>query len=49
MEKLKKLRVNVAWLLSLILPLVELQDIDFESDQVDKILQTLLEANRMQQ
>ncbi|KAM9179908.1 MORC family CW-type zinc finger protein 4 isoform 1-T1 [Mergus octosetaceus] len=49
MEKLKKLRVNVSWLLSLILPLVELQDIDFESDQVDKILQNVLEANRTQQ
>ncbi|NWZ19701.1 MORC4 protein, partial [Asarcornis scutulata] len=49
MEKLKKLRVNVSWLLSLIVPLVELQDIDFESDQVDKILQNVLEANHMQQ
>ncbi|KAI6078157.1 MORC family CW-type zinc finger protein 4 [Aix galericulata] len=49
MEKLKKLRVNVSCLLSLILPVVELQDIDFESDQVDKILQKVLEANRTQQ
>lgn len=49
MEKLKKLRVNVSWLLSLILPLVELWNIDFESDQVDEILQKVLEANRMQQ
>lgn len=49
MEKLKKLRVNVSWLLSLILPLVELWNIDFESDQVDEILQKVLEANRTQQ
>ncbi|KAM7094488.1 LOW QUALITY PROTEIN: MORC family CW-type zinc finger protein 4-like [Ciconia maguari] len=43
MEKLKNLCMNVSWLLSFILPHLELQDINFESDQVDEILQTILE------
>nr|XP_009668244.1 PREDICTED: MORC family CW-type zinc finger protein 4 isoform X4 [Struthio camelus australis]XP_009668245.1 PREDICTED: MORC family CW-type zinc finger protein 4 isoform X4 [Struthio camelus australis] len=47
MEKLKNLRMNVSWLLSLVLPHLELQEINFESDQVDEILQTVLETNRM--
>nr|XP_009668241.1 PREDICTED: MORC family CW-type zinc finger protein 4 isoform X2 [Struthio camelus australis] len=34
MEKLKNLRMNVSWLLSLVLPHLELQEINFESDQV---------------
>nr|XP_009668239.1 PREDICTED: MORC family CW-type zinc finger protein 4 isoform X1 [Struthio camelus australis]XP_009668240.1 PREDICTED: MORC family CW-type zinc finger protein 4 isoform X1 [Struthio camelus australis] len=33
MEKLKNLRMNVSWLLSLVLPHLELQEINFESDQ----------------
>uniref|UniRef100_A0A7M4EHP5 MORC family CW-type zinc finger 4 n=1 Tax=Crocodylus porosus TaxID=8502 RepID=A0A7M4EHP5_CROPO len=47
MEKLKNLRLNVTRLLSLVLPHLELQDINFESDQVDEILQTVLETNHM--
>ncbi|NXC38462.1 MORC4 protein, partial [Penelope pileata] len=47
MEKLKKLRVNVSWLLSFIIPSLELQHIDFESDQVDEILQILLEKTNI--
>ncbi|NXD14303.1 MORC4 protein, partial [Nothocercus nigrocapillus] len=47
LEKLKNLRMNVSWLLSLVLPHLELQEINFESDQVDEILQTVLETNRM--
>ncbi|KAM8799971.1 MORC family CW-type zinc finger protein 4 [Eudromia elegans] len=46
LEKLKNLRMNVSWLLSLVLPHLELQEINFESDQVDEILQTVLETNR---
>lgn len=48
-ERLKNLRRNVSWLLSLILPHLELRNIDFESDQVDEILQTILEANHTQE
>lgn len=47
MEKLKNLRLKVTRLLSLVLPHLELQDINFESDQVDEILQTVLETNHM--
>ncbi|NWI98702.1 MORC4 protein, partial [Crypturellus undulatus] len=47
LEKLKNLRMNVSWLLSLVLPHLELQEVNFESDQVDEILQTVLETNRM--
>lgn len=47
MEKLKNLRMNVSQLLSLVLPHLELQDVNYESDQVDEILQTVLETNRM--
>ncbi|NWX81525.1 MORC4 protein, partial [Nothoprocta pentlandii] len=47
LEKLKNLRMNVSWLLSLVLPHLELQEMNFESDQVDEILQTVLETNRM--
>lgn len=39
--------MNVTWLLSFILPLLELQDINFESDQVDEILQTILEETNL--
>ncbi|XP_075752812.1 MORC family CW-type zinc finger protein 4 isoform X2 [Pelodiscus sinensis] len=46
-EKLKNLRMNVSQLLSLVLPHLELQDVNYESDQVDEILQTVLETNRM--
>ncbi|XP_035180110.1 MORC family CW-type zinc finger protein 4 [Oxyura jamaicensis] len=49
MEKLKNLRVNVGWLLSLIFPHLELRDTDLESDRLDEILKTVLEANRMQE
>ncbi|KAG6920511.1 microrchidia 4 [Chelydra serpentina] len=47
MEKLKNLRRNVSQLLSLVLPHLELQDVNYESDQIDEILQTVLETNRM--
>ncbi|XP_067404533.1 MORC family CW-type zinc finger protein 4-like [Emydura macquarii macquarii] len=47
LEKLKNLRMNVSQLLSLVLPHLELQDVNYESDQVDEILQTVLETNRM--
>lgn len=47
MEKLKNLLMNVSWLLSFILPHLELHDINFELDQVDDILQTILEETNL--
>uniref|UniRef100_A0A4X2LBA6 MORC family CW-type zinc finger 4 n=1 Tax=Vombatus ursinus TaxID=29139 RepID=A0A4X2LBA6_VOMUR len=47
LEKLKSLRVNVSRLLASILPHLELEEVNFESDQVDEILQTVLETNRI--
>ncbi|KAM6251918.1 LOW QUALITY PROTEIN: MORC family CW-type zinc finger protein 4 [Spheniscus humboldti] len=47
MEKLKNLLMNVSWLLSFILPHLELHDINFELDQVDEILQTILEETNL--
>uniref|UniRef100_A0A6I8NIU7 MORC family CW-type zinc finger 4 n=1 Tax=Ornithorhynchus anatinus TaxID=9258 RepID=A0A6I8NIU7_ORNAN len=46
-EKLKHLRANVSRLLSSVLPHLELHEIDFDSDQVDEILQTVLETNHI--
>ncbi|XP_038603999.1 LOW QUALITY PROTEIN: MORC family CW-type zinc finger protein 4 [Tachyglossus aculeatus] len=46
-EKLKHLRANVSLLLSSVLPYLELHEIDFDSDQVDEILQTVLETNHI--
>lgn len=46
-EKLKNLLMNVGWLLSFILTHLELQDINFELDQVDEILQTILEETNL--
>ncbi|CAM9391969.1 unnamed protein product [Bubo scandiacus] len=47
MEKLKNLRMNVRWLLSFILLYLEIQNINFESDQVDEVLQTILEETSL--
>ncbi|XP_072482807.1 MORC family CW-type zinc finger protein 4 [Notamacropus eugenii] len=47
LEKLKSLRVNVSRLLASILPHLELEEVNFESDQVDEILQTVLETNHI--
>ncbi|XP_003774758.2 MORC family CW-type zinc finger protein 4 isoform X1 [Sarcophilus harrisii] len=47
LEKLKGLRVNVSRLLASILPHLELEEVNFESDQVDEILQTVLETNHI--
>ncbi|XP_043830810.1 MORC family CW-type zinc finger protein 4 [Dromiciops gliroides] len=47
LKKLKSLRVNVSRLLASILPHLELEEVNFESDQVDEILQTVLETNHI--
>jgi len=47
MEKLKNLHMNMSWLLLLILSHLELQDMNFELDLVDEILQTILDETNI--
>ncbi|XP_019517023.1 PREDICTED: MORC family CW-type zinc finger protein 4 isoform X1 [Hipposideros armiger] len=47
LAKLTRLRVHVSYLLTSVLPHLELREIGFDSEQVDGILYTVLEANHI--
>uniref|UniRef100_H3AXN6 MORC family CW-type zinc finger 4 n=1 Tax=Latimeria chalumnae TaxID=7897 RepID=H3AXN6_LATCH len=45
--KLRALRINVGHLLAFVLPHLELQEVSFDTDQIDDILQKVLEINEL--
>ncbi|XP_072673968.1 MORC family CW-type zinc finger protein 4 isoform X3 [Canis lupus baileyi] len=47
LAKLTRLRIHVSYLLTSVLPHLELREIGFDSEQVDGILYTVLEANHI--
>lgn len=47
LARLTRLRVHVSYLLTSVLPHLELREIGFDSEQVDGILYTVLEANHI--
>ncbi|XP_038172993.1 MORC family CW-type zinc finger protein 4 isoform X1 [Arvicola amphibius] len=47
LAKLTRLRIQVSYLLTSVLPHLELREIGFDSEQVDGILYTVLEANHI--
>ncbi|XP_041492887.1 MORC family CW-type zinc finger protein 4-like [Microtus oregoni] len=47
LAKLTRLRIHVSYLLTSVLPHLELREIGYDSEQVDGILYTVLEANRI--
>ncbi|KAM5290106.1 MORC family CW-type zinc finger protein 4 [Glossophaga mutica] len=47
LAKLARLRIHVSYLLTSVLPHLELREIGFDSEQVDGILYTVLEANHI--
>nr|XP_014347109.1 PREDICTED: MORC family CW-type zinc finger protein 4 [Latimeria chalumnae] len=46
-QKLRALRINVGHLLAFVLPHLELQEVSFDTDQIDDILQKVLEINEL--
>lgn len=47
LAKLTRLRIHVSYLLTSVLPHLELREIGYDSEQVDGILYTVLEANHI--